>query len=552
MRARRVAMQAALALLLAQAAGAQALPAPAAPPPDSARGVAVLLDGRPILELRAPIGRLSPAERAAVATARLERISRRVGPDAIPVRLDSVESFRLLVVGTEPVLTLTPADADSAGVPLDSLAGAWVTALRQGLAVAHEPFTLLHLARRAGLAALVTLLLLLVLRGLGWLAARADAALHAARGRWIRRVGIQKLELLSEDRLLALLGTAVRVLRFAASAVAVYAWLTTVLGLFPWTEALAPRLLEFVVRPLRLVGSGLVGYLPELAVLVVIVLVTRWLLHFVRLLFDEIERGRLVLKGFDPEWGEPTYKLVRIAVVAFAAVVAFPYLPGSDSDAFKGVSIFLGVLVSFGSGSSVANVMAGVFLTYTGAFRIGDRVRIGEVEGDVESRSLLVTRVRTIKNVVVTVPNSLVLGTHVHNFSERARKRQLILHTTVTIGYDAPWRTVHELLVSAARKTPTIVEDPAPFVLQTSLDDFYVSYQLNAYTDNATVMVDTYSALHQNIQDAFNAAGVEIMSPHYRQLRDGNTVTIPAEHRAPGYRAPAFEVAVRPPEPPAR
>jgi len=223
----------------------------------------------------------------------------------------------------------------------------------------------------------------------------------------------------------------------------------------------------------------------------------------------------------------PTYKIVRFFILAFALTVAFPYIPGSKSEAFKGVSIFLGVLFSLGSTSTISNVMAGLSITYMRAFKVGDRVRIGDTVGDVIDQSLLVTHVRTIKNEDVTVPNSMVLGAHIVNYSARAKEEGLILHTAVTIGYDAPWRTVHELLVESARKTPCILVTPAPFVLQTALNDFYVTYELNAHTDEPRQMVNTYSALHRHIQDTFNEAGVEIMSPHYAQLRDGNRTAIP-------------------------
>ncbi|HSH14200.1 MAG TPA: mechanosensitive ion channel family protein, partial [Desulfurivibrionaceae bacterium] len=248
------------------------------------------------------------------------------------------------------------------------------------------------------------------------------------------------------------------------------------------------------------------------------------------------------LPNFPADWAQPTYKIGRFLVIAFTAVVVFPYLPGSDAPAFKGVSLFIGVLFSLGSTAAVANVVAGIILTYMRAFVIGDRVKIADTIGDIIEKTLLVTRVRTIKNEDITIPNAMVLGSHIINYSSSARERGLILHTTVTIGYDVPWRQVHELLLGAARASENILAEPPPFVLQTSLDDFYVSYQLNAYTDQPNRMALTYSALHQNIQDRFNAAGVEIMSPHYAALRDGNQVTVPEENLAKSYVAPAFRL----------
>lgn len=238
----------------------------------------------------------------------------------------------------------------------------------------------------------------------------------------------------------------------------------------------------------------------------------------------------------------PTYRIVRVLIVAFTIVVAFPYLPGSKSPAFQGISIFFGLLLSLGSSSAIANVVAGTVLTYTRAFQLGDRVKIGDTTGDIIEKTLLVTRVRTIKNVDIAIPNGMVLGSHILNFSSAAKQEGLILHTSVTIGYDAPWRKIHELLIAAAGATTNVLPQPKPFVLQTALDDFYVSYEINAFTDQPNRMAQTYSELHQNIQDKFYEAGVEILSPHYFGVREGNHVAIPAEYVPQHYVAPAFRI----------
>jgi small-conductance mechanosensitive channel len=285
-----------------------------------------------------------------------------------------------------------------------------------------------------------------------------------------------------------------------------------------------------------------VDYLPNVFFIVVIAFLTRYVLKFVHLFFDAIREGTVEFPGFYREWAEPSYKIVRFMILAFVVVVVFPYLPGAGSDAFQGVSIFLGALFTLGSSSAIANIVAGVVLTFTRAFQVGDRVKIGDTTGDVMEKSLLVTRVRTIKNVDITVPNAIVMSSHIINYSARADESGVILHTGVTIGYDVPWRQVHALLLEAAASTEGVRREPKAFVLQTSLDDFYVSYQLNAYSANPKAMARTYSDLHQNIQDAFNKAGVEILSPHYRAARDGNEITIPPDQRPAGYTAPGFRV----------
>ena len=217
----------------------------------------------------------------------------------------------------------------------------------------------------------------------------------------------------------------------------------------------------------------------------------------------------MVLADFPSEWADPTRRIIRALLMALGVVVAFPYLPASSSPAFTGVSVFLGILLSLASSSALSNIIAGLVLTYTRAFRLGDRVQIGDTYGDIVDMSTLVTKVRTIRNEEVTIPNGVVLGNSVTNYTRQAKTLGLILHTRVTIGYDVPWRTVHGLLVDAALATPGVLPDPRPFVWQTSLNDFYVTYEINASTGSPHDAPAIYADLHSRIQDAFFAAGVE-------------------------------------------
>ena len=315
-----------------------------------------------------------------------------------------------------------------------------------------------------------------------------------------------------------------------------------VLGLFPETAGLSGAALDGTAGVVRSVASAILSYLPNLLILILVSVLTFVLIRVAKILARATESGVIAIPSFHSEWARPTFDLVRILLIMFALVVAFPYLPGGDSPALRGASIFIGVLVSLGSGSAMGNVIAGIILTYMRPFRVGDRVQIIDTMGDVTERSLLVTRIRSIKNVEVIVPNSAVLGSHIANYSANAREQGLILHTTITIGYDAPWRKVHELLIRAALRTPFILPEPKPFVLQTSLNDSHVSYEINAFTNEANKMIDIYSELHQNIQEEFNAGGMEIMSPAFLSLRDGNSVTIPADHRPADYVAPRFRI----------
>jgi small-conductance mechanosensitive channel len=306
-----------------------------------------------------------------------------------------------------------------------------------------------------------------------------------------------------------------RVVRAATAAVLVYLWLQFVLGSFPLTRPLAARLLALVLDPLSRLGGGVVAMLPDLAFLLVLYLVTRWVVGLTRLFFEAVARGHATLANFEADWALPTYRIVRIAIVAFALVVAYPYIPGSRSAAFQSISIFLGVMFSIGSSSFIANIIAGYSMTYRRAFRVGDRIQVGEVFGDVSEIRLQVTHVRSVKNEEIVVPNSSLLNSNVVNYSALARTRGLILHTTVGIGYETPWRQVEAMLLLAAERTQGFLREPKPFVLQKSLGDFCVVYEINAYCDAPAEMARLYAGLHQNILDVFNEYCVQIMTPAY-------------------------------------
>jgi small-conductance mechanosensitive channel len=380
-------------------------------------------------------------------------------------------------------------------------------------------------------ASLVLLTLLLVFN---WLTPKIYNFIRLSDGRYIKTVKIQSFELLNSKRIIAFATWAIRTFRFLITLLAFYIYVPLVLSFFPWTESWSPKLFSFVVTPFITIFDVVVDSIPNLFFIVVICLITRYLLKFIRLIFLEVEQGNLKFDGFYKEWADPTYKLVRVIFIAFAFVMAFPYLPGSHSAAFQGVSVFLGILLSLGSSSAIGNTVAGIVLTYMRPFKIGDRVRIADTTGDVIEKTLLVTRIKSIKHVEITIPNSMVLGSHMINYSAAADQEGLILNTTVTIGYDASWKQVHELLIAAAKKTKLIDSEGKNFVLQTALNDFFVSYELNAYTKFPNEMAQIYSDLHQNIQDCFNEAGVEIMSPHYTSLRDGNDSAMNSDKKRDG------------------
>ena len=324
----------------------------------------------------------------------------------------------------------------------------------------------------------------------------------------------------------------------------IYIALPILFGIFPWTQNFAETLFGYILNPLRKIIRGFLDYLPNLITIIVILVVFRYVLKGIYFLRTEIALGKLKISGFYPDWANPTYQIIRVLIFAFMIVVIFPYLPGSESPIFKGVSVFLGFLFTFGSAGSLSNIIAGILLTYMRAFKINDRVKLGDVTGDVVAKTLLATRIRTIKNEIISIPNSTVMNSQTTNYSSDAPDKGLIIYTTVTIGYDVPWRLMHEVLIEAALRTELILKEPQPFVLQTSLDDFYVSYQINSYIREANKQAVIYSNLHQNIQDVCNEKGVEILSPHYRAARDGNMTTIPSDYLPKDYKTPSFNVSV--------
>lgn len=342
-----------------------------------------------------------------------------------------------------------------------------------------------------------------------------------------RTLKLYSLEMKVPNQVIDMILLTINFLNGTAVFIVISVSLLLIIGIFPGTREGVHALFSNVFSILEVLGQRLLSGLPNLVALTIIAVLTHYTLRIIRFLSNGFKNGAVKLSGLHPDLIEPTFQIIRFLVICLALVAAYPYIPGSDSSAFRYISIFLGFLLSLGSTSLVSNIVAGIVLTYMRGMKIGDRVQIADTIGDVVEWNLLVTRIRTIKNVVITIPNGLVLNSHIVNFSGSAKKRGLILHTSITIGYDVPWRQVHMLLSESARVTNFILEDPEPFVHQTSLNDYYITYELNAYTQKPEYMASIYSELHQNIQDHFNAAGVEILSPAYSAFRDGNLSTIP-------------------------
>ena len=517
---------------------------PNAAPPDSGAtenpGVPVQIDGRAVLLVYAPVAGITPEERAQGIQQRIIALGRRKLLNYESIHTEDRGAWAEILAGTDRIMAVTEADARAAERPRTQLAAEYTEIIRMVVLQYRKDHTWRHFLTGILYTTIATVCLVALLMVLFTIKRKAGGKIE----QWLLHRKLPP-SVSFVFRLRHYMGRPFVSIMYGVFWVMIlsllHTYVTVVLRFFPSTRYLSFQITQWLFSEFAAFGKAIIGYLPNLFLVIFISLATSYCIRLNRYIFEEIGQGKLAIRGFYPEWAEPTAKLVRFLILAAAAIVVFPYLPGSQSPAFKGISVFLGVLLSLGSTSAVAHVVAGTILTYMRAFRVGDFVRIGSDTGEVVEKTLLVTRICTQKKEVVTIPNGTVLGGVVINYSAEARQKGVIFHTTVTIGYNAPWRQVHQLLIAAALTTDGVLREPAPFVLQTALNDFYVAYELNAYTATPTNMQVVYSTLHQNIQDQFNHAGVEINSPHYAALRDGNRTTIPEAYLSSDYRNPVFE-----------
>jgi len=515
-----------------------------------ASGFPVVLDSRTVTVIYAPNGGISAADRAKGIAQRLEEFAENRSLPLDLIQIEELPGHGTIIFARNTILMgVTDADAADAHLSKPALATQIVASMRDAVSQYRRDWSAKNVIKYILYALAATAVLLVLLYGLASLYRIGRRRILA----WTKSLRLKRRAfsaVITTRRVAAVLLTALGAFRWLIVVLLLQAYVSVLFGIFPNTAGLVVSFYSWLFTPLQVLWAEFVSYLPNLFFVVVISLITYYVLKLNHFVFIEIRDGKINFNGFDADWAEPTSKLVNIVIFTLAVMVVFPYLPGSSSPAFKGISILFGVLLSFGSGSAVANIISGAVLTYMRPYHVGDRVKIADTVGDVAEKGLLVTRVRSIKNVFITIPNAAILNAHILNYSTSARDAGLIVHSSVTIGYDRPWRQIHDLLIAAAAATPGTLSHPKPFVFQTALNDFYVNYQINVYTADANHIDNIASALHQNIQDQFNGAGVEIMSPHYTSLREGNTIAIPEANQPPGYRPPSFRVNLdRPTEP---
>ncbi|SOD15116.1 mechanosensitive ion channel family protein [Pedobacter xixiisoli] len=490
----------------------------------TAKGYPVFLNHDTLFYIYTRTGSFNAKDRSAAIANKIEKLYNDpfFRPDSLSIA-ENEGSYDVLYKKSEVIVSIGNLDALWFGKSNQQLANEYLQKIKKSILDERNAHSLSNLLKRIALVALIITVLVIIVWLLNRIFRRSAALIMANKEKYVHGFRLKKIKIITAEHLetaLLKLNTLIKIVFIVLIA---YLSLPLLFSIFPETEAWTGTLLHWILAPLRSAGAAVVNYLPDLFKVLVIYLIFRYLLKGIRYLFYEVKRSNIQFRGFHPEWAIPTFNILRFVLYAFMLVLVFPFLPGSSSPAFQGVSVFLGILISLGSSSAISNIVAGLVITYMRPFKIGDRVKIGEVVGDVMEKSMLVTRIKTIKNEDITVPNSMVLSASTVNYSSHTKneKQGLIVHYNVTIGYDVPWQKVYDLLTAAAVKTVHILDEPKPFVLQTSLDDFNISYQINAYTKEANRQALIYSNLLENIQDTFTAAGIEIMSPSYHVVRDG-------------------------------
>ncbi len=482
----------------------------------------VLFHGKELITV-SRISSVSAEARAETLQRRFKRQAKSplVSTENFSVYHDDDLEVSVIMSGVEILTSVWEVDAKFHDVPREQLAEEWCDEIKKGIEQYRKDYTSEAIVKSSVFAALASVAFLIIWFVLRLLCRKERKALEK------KFAGQKMFKFLDGDSLVTINGNLVKFIRAVVMIWVFVIYLNLVLSFFPWTFNLSAKLFEMVSTPLINFGHDFVKNLPNLFALIVIGVIVWFVLRSLKHIFNQIGEGKVRINGFYRDWADPTYRLVRIVIIVFAAVIAFPFIPGSSSPAFKGISIFMGVLLSLGSTSAVGNIVAGLVLTYMRPFVSNDFVEISGLRGTVVSRGTFSTRLRTPTNEIISIPNASVSANHIINFSRMAEKGGVNVGATVTIGYDEPWRKIHELLIASAKDVPDVLENPPPKVLQLSLDDFYVKYKLIVTTKHPERRFPMRSNLYQNIQDNFAKAGVEIMSPHYQYNRTGNESTIP-------------------------
>ncbi len=490
-------------------------------------GAPLVIDGDTLLKLYNRKGGVVPEKRVETIRENILDIGMSVTlfPDSVYVYEGDYTTD--IMAGERVIMSVTEDDGLWQNMTRQKLAREYSKIFQAKISELHAEYGL----KQKILGVLYVILLITVLGLLIWLVNKLYTRLKFKLLRlFLKRakpLAFKNYEILNLHRVGITLLTIYNVLRWVVILILLMFCIPMLFALFPETKSFTYTIFGYIWNPITNIFKSVIGFLPNFFQIVVIILCFRYLVKGLRYFMNEITEGRLKINGFYADWAQPTYYILRVLLYSFMLVMIWPLLPNSNSEIFQGVSVFIGIIVSLGSSSIIGNVMAGMVMTYMRPFHIGDFIRFGENEGFVIEKTVLVTRIRTRKNEVITIPNSNLMGSQTTNFSFSAKNYGIIVHTKVTIGYDMKWELIRDLLVKAAKDTTHISKNPEPFVIVTALDDFYVEYEINAYTRKPDMLPLVYSELHQHILDYFHEAGVEIMSPHIFAHRNNLELQIP-------------------------
>ncbi len=482
-------------------------------------GIPVVFYNDTLFSIYTSLGPYLPEERKQNIEEKLLKIYKKPFFFQDSVVIKNSNGFVNIAYQNEIINGVSPSDALWAGISVDSLAQLQAIAIKKAITKQREAQSFRNNLLRIGELMLIIALVTFIVWGINRIFRYLKNKITAQERFFVKGIKIRNYEFIRKKQLQKIIERFLSVLRLALIVILIFSAIPLIFSLFPFTENWAEEISKWVWEPVKKVGFSIEQYLPKLVTIIIIVFIARYVLRLFRFFALEVERGNLVIKNFHKEWAQPTYSIVRFVFLILVVIIIFPYLPGSGSEAFKGVSVFLGILISIGSSSAVANAVAGLVITYMRPFQVNDWIKTGDVTGIVIEKNALVTRLRTINNEDVSVPNSAVLNGHTINYSSIGKTEGLVLTSKIKVRYDYPHNLVEELLIEAALKTKDISETPHPYVFQLSLEEINVVYELNAFTFVPENMYFIKSDLIKNIQNVFSQAKVEIASTQYIEIK---------------------------------
>jgi small-conductance mechanosensitive channel len=497
----------------------------------STAAVPVVVENDTLFYIHSGQGGLSAARRVENIQAAILQAGKNIFFENDSLHIEEGAYLTDIMYGEKVLLSITDRDAISTGVSRPELARKYFVPISTKIEVLRKTYGIVGMVKRSGLFVLIVGIQILLIWLTNYAFRKLRRKIILLRQSKLKPIIVRDYEFLNTRRQCIILLFLSKMLKWVVIFIQLLFSVPMLFSVFPQTKSIAITLFSYVSEPVKMIFWSMVGYIPNLFIIAIIYLCVRYTIKGLRYISREIESGKLKINGFYSDWAQPTFNIVRFLLYAFMIAMIYQYLPGSQSDIFKGISVFVGLIVSLGSTTVIGNIIAGFVITYMRPFKVGDRIKLNDTEGHVIEKTPFVTRLRTPKNEIVTIPNSFIMSSHTTNFSASAREYGLIIHIDIGSGYEVPRQQVHQLLLKVAQETPGVEREPKPFVLETALKDSYFIYQINAFVKDADHLPKIYSDLNQRIHDAFQEAGLELLLPHYYAQRDGNPIAMPPEYR---------------------